>query len=223
MKRPLPSRGFTLVEMLVVLALLSLMVLAMASALRTVGQSQERVDALLTRMDDERIATGFLRSTLGRISARRFPGVINADASPYPFAASADVLAWSGVMPARHGAGGAYFFRLAREATTAGASALVLRFAPRPLGAAAFPDWQQAESVVLADQLTALRIRCEDDTAAPATWSDGWAPTDRMPSRVAIELATASGDWPVLIVALRRLPATDGRREGFSVGGGGAR
>lgn len=222
MRRPRP-RGFTLVEMLVVLALLSLMVLAMASALRTVGQSQERVDALLTRMDDYRTATGFLRGTLGRISARKLSGAVNADASPYSFAASPEAVAWAGVMPARYGAGGVYFFRLAREETASGGSALVLRFAPRPLGASAFADWQQADSVVLVDQLTSLRIRCEDDTVAPALWSDGWSAKDRLPSRIALDIATAAGEWPTTVVALRRLPATDERGVGFSVGGGGAR
>ncbi len=74
------GRGFTLVELLVVISLLSLVMLAMASALRTTAQTEERVDARLRKVDDLRTTDGFLRSVLGRVSmrtassaSRRFP------------------------------------------------------------------------------------------------------------------------------------------------------
>ena len=59
-------QGFTLVELLVTMALLSLLMLGMASALRTMAQTEERVDARLAKADEFRVATGFLRSIVGR-------------------------------------------------------------------------------------------------------------------------------------------------------------
>ena len=126
---PVRSRGFTLVELLVVLTLLSLMVLAMASALRTVAQSQERVDHKLTRIDDYRLAEGLIRDTLGSISARKQARGMDEKASPYLFAGAQDAIAWVGVMPARYGSGGRHFFRLGLESVE-GQARLVLRFAP---------------------------------------------------------------------------------------------
>ncbi len=103
------SRGFTLVELLVTMALLSLLMLGMASALRTMAQTEERVDARLARADEFRIATGFLRSIVGRISARKNPAPMTQGASPYMFAGAPTTLSWVGIMPARYGAGGAQF------------------------------------------------------------------------------------------------------------------
>ena len=65
------QHGFTLVGLLVVLTLLSLVMLAMGSALRTTAQTEERVDQRLQRTDEMRVASGFLREILGRISARK--------------------------------------------------------------------------------------------------------------------------------------------------------
>ena len=58
-------------ELLVVLTLLALVMVAMASALRTASQTEERVDVRLQRMDDLRTVSGFLRSILGRVSAQK--------------------------------------------------------------------------------------------------------------------------------------------------------
>ena len=45
-------------ELLVVLTLLALVMVAMASALRTASQTEERVDVRLQRMDDLRTVSG---------------------------------------------------------------------------------------------------------------------------------------------------------------------
>ena len=77
--------GFTLVEVLVVISLLSLVMLAMVSALRTTAQTEERVDLRLQRADEMRVATDFLRSILGRISARKVPEPIALGGSQFVF------------------------------------------------------------------------------------------------------------------------------------------
>lgn len=57
--------GFTLVELLVTMALLSILMLGMASALRTMAQTEERVDTRLTETDEFRVATGFFANYFG--------------------------------------------------------------------------------------------------------------------------------------------------------------
>lgn len=216
-------RGFTLVELLVVLTLLSLMALAMASAMRTVAQSQERVDNKLTYIDDYRLATGFIRDTLGSISARRQARSLDEKASPYLFASAPNAIAWVGVMPARYGSGGRHFFRLGLESID-GQGRLVLRFAPWQPDVKTFPDWAAADSRVLADEVKAFTLRYENDLQEPPAWVTEWAEPTLLPSRVALEVATTSGDWPTLVVPLRKLPLTDPSGGGdFSVGGGARR
>lgn len=213
------SLGFTLVELLVVLTLLSLMVLAMVSAFRTVAQSQERVDNKLTQIEDYRLAVGFIRDTLGRISARRQVRGMDEKTSSYLFAGATDVVTWVGVMPARYGSGGRHFFRLGLE-NVEGQARLVLRFAPWEPGAAAFPDWAAADSRILADEVQALSMRYENDREEPPAWGVGWADPTQLPGRIAIDIATVAGDWPTLVIPLYKLPLTDGNNGDFSVGGG---
>ena len=81
----LRAAGFTLVELLVAMSLMSLILLAMSSALHTMGQTESRIDERSTRLDDFRSATAFIRSTLGRVSLRLRPGAGSADQSNYLF------------------------------------------------------------------------------------------------------------------------------------------
>lgn len=77
------QHGFTLVELLVVITLLSLVMLALGSALRTTAQTEERVDRRMLRTDELRVANGFLRSVLGRVSLQKRAAVVSIDESPY--------------------------------------------------------------------------------------------------------------------------------------------
>lgn len=208
------SAGFTLVELLVVFVLLSLVVLAMASVLRTTSQTEERVGTRLQRIDDLRIVNGFLRSVLGRISAQRTSLPVPIGASPYYFTGNPMAIAWVGVMPARHGVGGRHHFRLA---LTNGGQ-LLLQYQPW-IDAGSPPDWTAAQGSVLLDGVTGLGLRYENASVEPASWTNEWTLVDRLPDRIAIAVQTASGPWPDIIVAPRILPSSDPRVSGPVFGG----
>lgn len=209
-----PARGFTLVEMLLVLVLLSLLVLAMASALRTASQTEERIDTRLARMDDLRIASSFLPSVLGRISAQKTSLPVPAGQSPYFFIGTPESVTWVGVMPARHGAGGLTHFRLAL--TDQGA--LVLRHLPW-IDAATPPDWNAAASSVLLAGVTHLTLRYEDARGEPPAWMGQWSTIDRLPDRMAIEVQGDAGRWPPMVISLRTLLSSDPSLGGYAIGG----
>ena len=59
----LQYRGFTLVEVMVALTLLSLVMLVLGSAIRSMGASAERIDARSASIDEMRVATTFLRES----------------------------------------------------------------------------------------------------------------------------------------------------------------
>ena len=209
--------GFTLVELLVTMALLSILMLGMASALRTMAQTEARVDARLAGADEFRVATGFLRTVLGRVSVRKKTVPLREGASPYLFAGTPDAVAWVGVMPARHGAGGRHFFRLAVEPFQ-GESALVIRFVPWS-DRTDFPDWDRAENRVLVRDVTFFELSYEDARQAEPVWKSVWQRIDSVPERVRIDLRTSAGSWPLLVVAMRSLPASERGGSGrFSAG-----
>lgn len=216
MTRRIHGRGFTLLELLVVMALLSVVMLALGSALRTIAQSEERIDRRLVRTDEFRVASAFIRTTLERVSARKVVAPATPGASPLLFAAASDAVAWVGIMPARYGAGGRHFFRLGVEPVN-GEQALVLRFLPW-VDSQTFPDWSQAESRVLVASVTALSIRYEDAQEVPSVWGSEWPFKDRLPQRVELSLETSAGYWPSMVIPLR-LPPTGGDSAGFVIGG----
>lgn len=212
-----PAAGFTLVEVLVAISLLSLVMLGMGSALRTMAVSESRIDERLSQADEMRMAAGFIRTTMARVSLRRV--------TPPPpgrptvlFGAAPDAVAWIGVMPARFGAGGRYFFRLAVEPLEQGAG-LVVRFAPWS-DLPGFPDFSRAESRVLVRDVVRAQMRFLDTEATPPAWLDGWTATDRVPDRVLLDIETARGAWPPLFLPLRPLPASDPSSGGAVFGAG---
>jgi general secretion pathway protein J len=211
------ARGFTLIELLVVMAMVSLIALAMAGAMRTMAQTEARVDERLLRADDFRVASNFIRATLGRVSMRRIDPPPPLGANLFVFAAQATALSWVGVMPARHGAGGRSAFRLAVEGSP-GSQDLVIRFAPLE-DAGSFPDWATAQARVLASNVTEFSVAYQDARQSPAQWLPEWTVVDRLPSRVKLTVQTQTGGWPDLVVALRTLPATT--RSGEPTFGGG--
>lgn len=200
--------GFTLVEMLVVIALMSLLMLGMVSALRTMAQTEERMDRRSERADEIRIANGFLRTTLGRISTRRIKEVQREGDSPYFFTGQSDAVAWVGIMPARHGAGGRYFFRLALETVQEDPSVLVIRFIPWDGGGLSL-DWNRAESRVLARRVKSLALSYEDGRQPVPAWMADWSRVDSLPARIRINVETWDGAWPLWVIAMRALPSSE--------------
>ena len=207
--------GFTLVEILVVMSLLSLVMLALGAAMRTIAQTEQRVDLRLQRADEMRVATNFLSSTLGRISVRKSASPTQVGSSLYQFVGNPNEVAWIGVMPARFGAGGRYFFRLALERVGTD-QALVIRFVPWSPAAGA-PQWSVAESRVLLGGVLGMSLEYSEPNSGIA-WQPQWREADKLPTRVRIGLRTAVGDWPELIIPMRALPAGDNGRGGFSMG-----
>ena len=210
------SRGFTLVELLIVLVLLSLVMLALGSALRTAAQTEERVDMRMQRMDDLRIANGFLRAVLGRVSAQKMAAAVEVGASPFFFRGGPSEMSWVGVMPARYGAGGRYHFRLA----VADGQGLILQYLPWA-DVSTLPDWSLAQSHPLLPQATAIALQYESAAGEPPEWSPQWSLVDPLPDRVQISVQTVSGPWPDMVIAMRVLPASDPRSGGPVFGGGG--
>ena len=194
--------GFTLVEILVAITLLALVMVALGAALRGMVQTENRVSDRLTRVDDFRTGSGFLKSIAGRVWAQKALSVQGQAQAAFFFQGGPAGMAWVGVMPPRDGAGGRYFFRLAPKSVE-GRSALVIRFIPWS-DLPGFPDWSKSDARVLATDLTDFSISYEDDQSEPRQWGPAWPFPDRLPGRVNIKVTTASSGWPDLVLPLRQ-------------------
>ncbi|WP_051236187.1 prepilin-type N-terminal cleavage/methylation domain-containing protein [Ottowia thiooxydans] len=197
-------RGFTLVEVLIALTLLSLLMLGLTGAMRAMSQTSEGIERRIDATDRLRVASALLNSVLSEASVRRLPDGANRQA--IFFEATPNSLAWIGVMPARYGVGGRHYMRLALEG-----SQVVLRYAPWT-GAPVYSEWASASAQVVAETVSGFDLRYLEPESLQ--WLAAWPPPDLRPNVVlpsAIE-ATIHGvnpPWPSLVVSVRGLAATD--------------
>ena len=209
------QRGFTLLELLVVMSLLSVIMIGLVSALRTMAQTESKIDQRLNRLDEIRVARHFLQQTLTRVSAMTLDAPGATGKKIIPFTATANSLTWVGIMPARPSVGGRHFFRLSMEDTPQGRE-LVLRFAPWKPDTLT-PDWTNAESRILIAGIHQLDVQAQGQPLAkrnlaepwPQAWQIGWPVTDTLPEQLRLKLVDAQGDWPDWIIALHALPQGD--------------
>ncbi len=220
-------RGFTLVEMLIALVLLSILMLSLTSAMRAMGQTGDSVERRTNDADQYRTTVFFLRDLLSRVSAREFyalqaaPGA-GSDTSRIFFDGQPQSLTWIGVMPARYGVGGRHYLRLALESDGSAQGQLVLRYAPWS-GAPEFADWSAAQAQVMATQVTGLDLRYQrPDTGE---WLSAWPPANlpfgiRVPSAIELDVVQQGKPWPMVIAAAQPLILTDPGISRAQFGGG---
>jgi len=217
--------GFTLVEVLIALVLLAMLMLVLTSALRSMGQVEERVEQRIEATEDYRLSTALLQEVLGRVSARRYFHVGAGTPTQAPlFLAGPGELSWVGIMPARYSLGGRHYLHLGLERGEGGAR-LVLRYAPWT-GAASFDGWAQAPGRVLAWPVTAFSLRYQDPSNGQ--WSPVWPPPGvavadlpptLLPSAVELQIQGPQPAWPPLVIGLVATRTSDPSAVGGTFGG----
>lgn len=188
------SCGFTLVEVVIALSLVSLVMLGLIGAMRTFGDSATRLEARSLTMDELRIVPPFLDSILARASLR---GMTSAAATEPVgmFRGAATSAEWLGVMPGRHGVGGMSHMRLALE-TLYDESALTLRVRPF-VGDDEIPAWSAAEPEVVINRVEIMRLRYLP--AEGGEWLETWDDPASLPGWVSLEVVTRTGPWPMMV------------------------
>ncbi len=189
--------GFTLLELLVVMTLLSLLMTGLISAFRTMAQTEGKIDQRLSRLDELRVARGFLLQTLSRVSAEEVVIAGTPDPTMVPFFATSNELAWIGIMPGRPNVGGKYHFRLSIEELNARRE-LILRYQLFNSDEEV-PVWENAEYRILISDVNAFEVQTEGlppkghikEKLWPNGWQSGWPLTDTLPERVKFKLIDA--------------------------------
>lgn len=201
MRMPRRTHGFTLIELLVAIALLSLVMGGLVSAMRAIAATEERADQRIRLIEDFRTAEKFLRGILGAISPRARSSEPGA-AKSIAFDGTNTEVRWVGVMPARHGAGGLYRFRLfVRPATGDERSDLMLSYAPMTNSDAPF-DGETEQSRVMVGAVGALSIRYQETVQLEATWLPDWPNRDRLPTRIGLRFGGDDSEWPDIIISV---------------------
>jgi general secretion pathway protein J len=208
-RRPKP-RGFTLVELMVALALFAILSGILFGSLRLAGRSADAGEEKAQASSGMRLASDYLREQLTSQHPQRMRKMLEF---PILFGGTAEELRYAATLPGRVGVGGMWYYKLllskvpGKEQT-----ALVLERVMPDLDALSMPSFNDAERSVLADDIKSLKIaylgrdRGASQDQAP-TWRNTWEDTQLLPILVQIEVIPRHGEpWPPIVVAPRAAP-----------------
>ena len=205
--------GFTLLEVIVVTVLVSLIMMGLISALGTLGTTATRLEQRVGQVDDIWQVSEFLRFSLSRSVSRLKHTQPDGNKAVF-FHGTSEELVWLGVMPARYGAGGLYYFRLAPEV---GGTQLVLKYAP--YRGDELPDIAEAGTHVLVEQLVGIQIEYQGrrtEAGKEGSWSQVWEDSEQLPVRIRIDITAENQQWPPVFISIL---ATDTSSSGEITGG----
>jgi general secretion pathway protein J len=203
------ARGFTLIEVLIALVLLSLIMGGLLASLRTLGDTATRLEARGAQTEERRLVSGFLRQVIGGLVSK--PVDLGDGTPPLPFLGNAAELVWVAPMPAHHTVGGLHRFRLSRAGLDP--AALRLQFMPYAGDDALPPDWSLADQRLLLEGLESLEIAYQ--AAGSRDWLSAWTEADRLPARIRLRLGQEAVWWPELVIPLAGFEAMAGQGFGF--------
>ena len=210
-----PTRGFTLLELLLAITLMAAMMAMIYAALNVGIRAWDAGDARVTEASNWRLVERFLRREFGQIFPTRWRGVpqphiafegdktslryvtaLNLDATLQNGAAGG--LQWAELTLVEGG-----ILQLNRQPFDSTAQNFESLVAPTR-------DQLQTQNLVppvrLVDHVTALEINyfgAETDIAEP-TWRDEWRDLARLPTLIRLRIDTSRGrDVPVMVFALK--------------------
>ena len=186
------AAGFTLVEVVVALTVLSLISLATLSAMRTLGSTQEKLDLVSERTQEMRSVSQLLRRIL--VDAQPVMRPSQRALLSY-FQGAAQEVVWVSPFSASRAIGGLTIFRLAMS----DAQQLTLQFAPfvKPEFQ---PDWSLRDVHILVPHLDEFQITF--NVSPFGEWVSDWENASQNPDRVKLTIAANDRYWPDLIIRL---------------------
>ena len=196
------ARGFTLVEVVVALGVLSLILLATVSALRTFANTQVSLDRVIGRVDEVRTLSSFLREMLeGTVTGSVRAGGLGLGGGGGSglayFEGSEKSLAWKAPALFGEAYGGTMLMRLVKED-----SALKLYWQDPPSNNEPV-IWDNKNSRVLLANVEEFAVSFRPEYELD--WQPGqWDSDSGAPALVRLSIKASGRFWPELILRVQR-------------------
>jgi len=190
--------GFTLVEVIVSLAVLSLILLATVTALRTFANTQQTMTRTISQIDEMRTVSSFLRDQLeSSVLGSGSDGLSLGGATeviPY-FRGEAQAIEWKATVKFGESYGGKYLLRVALRGNE-----LVLQWQDVP-DRLIDVNWDRAQSRRLIDNLDSFKLAYRTGYGEP--WQQD-IEQDAIPTAVRMSIQARGRNWPDLVMVVPR-------------------
>lgn len=193
------SRGFTLLELLIALAVTAAVVALMFAGFGTIGRSEERNQRVMERSERMLVVSQWL--------GRKFDGLrqlSRRDGNAFVsfFSGNAAGAIWVAPLPERGDAGGLHVFRTTPLRHNSGRIDLSVEAVPYD-GAMMALNWSNALRETLLQDIRTLQWFYQD--GGTGEWTQQWdGAQGGYPARIRIEIADERGAWPPLVFPLAR-------------------
>ncbi|MDO3385244.1 prepilin-type N-terminal cleavage/methylation domain-containing protein [Gilvimarinus sp. SDUM040013] len=185
-------KGFTLIEMVVALTILSLVVMATLTGMRTLALTQTKLEHRADNNAELRAVNGFIRRLL--MQAKPVPMFMFGRSEGHYFYGEANELIFASPMPIPGQQGGLFAMRISRDQDKLW---LQLREGIN------FVIWGEEEAYLLADKVEDFTVSYRKDRYSP--WQEQWNRNAEQypPGFVKIALKVSGRYWPELIIPVR--------------------
>ncbi|HEV7779380.1 MAG TPA: prepilin-type N-terminal cleavage/methylation domain-containing protein [Luteibacter sp.] len=201
------ARGFSLLEILAALALLSLVLLGVYAGLQTVTRATHSGTAVSQRMDEIRAAQGYLRQTLTRSLAYPWARGQKRGDRPTVFSGGEREMSFVAPAPGYLAAMGVQLQQL-RLSGDENHYQLEVIFAPLASRHASPVVPGEPEVLVSGIRKGHFYYNGSDDNGRPLGWQTHWDYPYRLPDMVGVALElNGEQRWPVVEIPLRMDPA----------------
>ena len=203
---PRPVPGFTLIEILLAVSLLSLILLLLFSALFSANRSWAATERRIAQNDELRLVAEFIQRQLAEQSPLFWA---DQDDTDLLFSGAGDELHFTAGLPAHRGGGGAEALTL-KVSRAGGKRQLALYFQPVGAEQRPFANQHGAERVVLLANIARIELAYygREEIEGQSTWRDQWRHAELLPELIGLTVYPATGQaWPQMIIPLHARPA----------------
>ena len=194
------STGFTLLEVMIAMTLLSIMVILLFSSLKIGAESWDKGERKIAEVNEKAVVYQFFKRHLPTI--RPLWDDFSDDERSFSFQGMQDKLQFVSVFPASASRKGMQLFEVGFDKTEKGVIKVVLKPFYPPLE----DEQWQLEEVVLLDNIEEFELAYfgKEDSGSEGVWTDNWQEKEFLPALIKVRIELEDGSyWPEMIFALK--------------------